>query len=484
MSIDSIPQNSTAQTDEIEIELYATDDGGIMDAWADLYGDDWLYVTGSEIWLHRAADNTHWADCKVMVIERQIKNVMIAMRSQAQSRLADALRATKAGTDDDRADAKNQVKIHRAQAAAFKPSKNKLSSVEYLARLDRVVNAADLNQGEYLNHQNGTFDIEANALLPHSKDHNFTYVLPYDYDPTARCPRFEAYLDQVLIDPNTDQTDHELVQLVIQYLGYSLTSDTRQHKMLWLSGMGANGKSVLIEVMKKLLGPMACSVDFGVLGAQGNYDAADILGKRVIFSTEAAKGTRLNEDLIKKIVSGETIRSRPIYGKPIEFESTSKIIWAMNDRPIVTDTSNAVWRRMILVPFERTFSEDEQDKDLDSALEKELSGILNLALTGLGLLQKNGFVESSAVAAAIAEYRHESNPVEQWLSECTETDTEPKTASNMAYLHYSAWAANNGRKTVNSTNFGKELARLKAKRKRTNKGNFYFFSITENTGNE
>jgi len=471
----------TTKLDAIEIDMYSADDGGILDAWADLYGDEWLYVTGSEIWLQW--QNTHWAECKLMGIDKQIKDVMFAMHFQAKSRLADALRAARNGDDNEKAEAKKQVSIHKSQVAAFKRSKNKISSVEFMARLDRTTNAADLDQGNFLNLLNGTLDLDTGDLMPHDHDNYFTYTLPYEFNVDARCPRFEQYLDEVLIDSETEQTDHELVQLIVQYIGYCLTIETKHNAMLWMSGMGANGKSVLIDVIKALLGPLACAIDFVTIGSQGNYDAAGIQGKRVVFSTEAAKSSKINEQLLKVVVGGEIVKTRPIYGKPVEFNSTSKVVWAMNDRPIITDTSDAIWRRMQLVPFERTFTKSEQDKDLGAKLEDELSGILNLALVGLQQLRKDGFTESRSVAAAIAEYRHESNPVEQWLSECTTKTNEPATLSNLAYMHYSAWASNNGRKVVNSTNFGKELKRLKAQKKRVTSGNMYLFSITPSAEN-
>ena len=160
----------------------------------------------------------------------------------------------------------------------------------------------------------------------------------------------------------------------------------------------------------------------------------------------------------------------------------------MNDRPIVKDTGNAIWRRLKLIPFNRTFSEHEKDVNLLPTLESELSGILNFALDGLRRLRQRGRLpESAAVTAAISEYKQESNPVAQWVEDETTTIAGTLTASNGTlqsnlYLSYSAWCNRNGRQELNSTNFGKELKRLRIGHRKVNVGMVYALVLNSEPG--
>lgn len=306
-----------------------------------------------------------------------------------------------------------------------------------------------------------------------------TYCLTYDYDPSATCPRYEQFLSEVLVKEDQDangqwMTDFELCQLYQEMTGYSLTNDTKFEVMTWLSGEGGNGKSVAIAVTQKLLGPLCTSIDFQTIGTPGNYDLSDIPGRRVIFSTESERGGRVAEGYLKRIVSGERIKARPIYGAQFEFNSVSKIWWAMNDKPIIKDTGNSIWRRLRLIPFYRTFTDQDKDPELGAKLEAEQSGILNFALDGLRRLRQRGRLpEAAAVTKAVKQYKHESNPVAQWLDESTVAKPGIETSGIYIYADYERWCLRNGRQSLNNVNFGKELRRLGVVGKRKTAGMVY-----------
>ena len=464
--------------DELQFNVtdYRAEDGGVLDAWADLYGANWLFVTGYECWYFW--NGTHWQKDEGRALQRQVQQLLDAMNQAARVELA----AAKDAQD------KDAVSMLKCYVGATKRSKARVASIIGMAEALRAVPAEMLDSGNVLNLQNGLLDLNTFELRPHSPTDYQTYVLGYPYDPKATAKRFEQYLLEVLVNEAAGQSDTELCILTQELMGYSLTNETLHEVMSWLSGEGGNGKTVLITVIQWLLGPLCCSVDFQSIGLPGNYDIAEIQGKRVIFSTESERGGRMAEGYIKRIVSGERINARAIYGKPFEFKSTAKIWWAMNDRPIVKDTGNAIWRRLKLIPFNRTFSEHEKDVNLLPTLESELSGILNFALDGLRRLRQRGRLpESAAVTAAISEYKQESNPVAQWVEDETTTIAGTLTASNGTlqsnlYLSYSAWCNRNGRQELNSTNFGKELKRLRIGHRKVNVGMVYALVLNSEPG--
>lgn len=445
---------------------YRAEDGGILDCWMDLFSHDWLYVTGYEAW-HRWT-GTHWARNECQGIQKQVQALMDAMNKAARDMIQDAFAdiSDPNTSDDEKKELAKEIEQLKAYLAATKRTKARVASVEGMAQAQRAVAAEMLDSGNALNLRNGTLCLDTLTLRPHSQDDHFTYCLGYDYDPAATCPRYEQFLSEVLVRDEQDEngqwvTDFELCQLYQELKGYSLTNDTKFEVMTWLSGEGGNGKSVEISTTQKLLGPLCASIDFQTIGMPGNYDLSDIPGRRVIFSTESERGGKVAEGYLKRIVSGERIKARPIYGAQFEFNSVSKVWWAMNDKPIIKDTGNSIWRRLKLIPFNRTFTDHDKDPDLGEKLEVELSGILNFSLDGLRRLRLRGKLpESAAVTKAITEYRHETNAVAQWRDERTIPLAFPVTLSSDLHADYRSWCAQNGRESFNNTNFGKELKRL------------------------
>ena len=438
-------------TTTIDLFKYRPEDGGILDCWREWYGDNWLYVAGFEAWYYWTG--THWEKDEAQRLYKQVQDLMHAMN---QAAIAEMQAIT--GNDDK---AKAQRARIREYVNATKRSRNRVASVEGMAQAHRAIAADQLDTANVLNLKNGTLDLDTLTLRPHCRQDYLTYRLSYEYDDNARAPRFEQFVSEVFVKEGTTETDFELCQLYQEGLGLSLTNDTKHEAMFFLYGDGGNGKTIVISIIQALLNGMACSVDFSTIGQPGNYDLADVQGKRVIFSTESERGGKVAEGYIKRIVSGERINARAIYGKPFEFKSTAKIWWAMNDKPVIRDTGNSIWRRLKLIPFNRTFTEKDRDPDLLKKLYSELPGILNFCLDGLRRLRQRGRLpESEAVNEALREYRHESNPVAQWKEERTTTTQTADTPAATLYDDYKTWALQNGRQPLNQTNFGNELKRL------------------------
>jgi putative DNA primase/helicase len=464
---------------KIELLKYRPEDGGILDCWFDYYGADRMYTAGFNKWY--TWTGTHWAVDESLTIFKEIEKLLDQLNraatrslSEAHAELAAAGESKDAGA---KATAKVSVGLYSKFVSATTRSKNRIASIEAMARARCGVPSGKLNTCEGLNLANGTLDIGTLTMREHNRGDLFTYVMDnISYDADAVAPTWGGYLFSSLVKERTDeettwQTDYELCALAQEAFGYSLTTDTKHEAMFWMKGEGANGKTVMITMLRRLLGPLAKSVDFVNIGKTGNYDLASVAGKRAILSTEAERGG-LAEGTIKQIVSGETINARPIYGEGFDFDPFAKIWWSFNDAPVIRDKSNGIWRRLKLIPFNRTFI-DGVDKDIHliTKLEAELPGILNWALAGLRRLRANGhFTESAAVNEAVSEYRSESNPVAQWLAEHAKVVTEPNTyptLAGVAYSSYKEWAGINGRELMNSTTFGLELKRLVGWKRKT-----------------
>src|SRR3990167_372076 len=267
----------------------------------------------------------------------------------------------------------------------------------------------------FINLKNGTFEITQNEtkLKPFSSDDFITYQLPFNYNIEATAPLFQQYLDKVL--PN------KILQNVLsEYLGciFIKTSTLKLEKALLLYGSGANGKSVFYEIVRNLLGEHNTSeYSLQSLTDSKGYYRVKIANKLVNYASEI--NGRLESSFFKQLVSGEPVEARSPGCEPFIMTEYAKLIFNCNELPSDVEHTEAYFRRFLIIPFDVTIPEHEQDKQLATKIiDAELSGIFNWVLDGLRrlLLQKQ-FTDCDAIKQARAQYEKESDSVALFLEE-------------------------------------------------------------------
>jgi len=318
----------------------------------------------------------------------------------------------------------------------------------------------------HLNLNNGVLDLlTGEETEEHSPDWRFTSQVSYNYDPTAICPRWIRFVNEVLLD-NELNAHQPTIRFVQEAFGYSLTAETKHELSFWLVGEGANGKSTMLKVLDALGGSGVLHLNLGLL-SQDNYQLALMAGKRVIICTEAPE-TTVADSTLKSIVSGDPMQVRPIYGRPFLVRPTAKIWWAMNNPPGVNDSSEGFWRKMRVVPFYRSFDYEERDLNLLNKLLAELPGIFNWALVGLKRLDERGFfTESKVIDEATYAFRSESDLPATFINEACLCTPESEVANKDLYRAYRKWCRENGIKRVAaSPRLAREWTRLGFRKKR------------------
>ena len=114
---------------------------------------------------------------------------------------------------------------------------------------------------------------------------------------------------------------------------------------------------------------------------------------------------------------------------------------AGNHKPTIRGTDDGIWRRVRLVPFEKQFAPNEQDKDLRFTLLRELPGIQNWLVQGALLWQQEGLAPPELIRDAIADYRCEEDTLADFIEECTQEDAGSRTPQPMVFEAYQQWAA-------------------------------------------
>ncbi len=267
-----------------------------------------------------------------------------------------------------------------------------------------------------INLSNGTFEIDGTEtrLRKPEKDDFMTYQLPFKYDKNAECPIFMDYLNTVL-------PDKEQQMIVAEYLGYLFIrpSVLKLEKSLILYGSGANGKSVLFEVVNALLGGSENVSNYSLqnLTNENGYYRAMLGNKLVNYASEI--NGKMDTAVFKQLVSGEPVDARLPYGDPFTITNYAKLIFNCNELPTAIENTNAFFRRFLIIPFNVTIPEEKQDKQLaQKIIKSELSGVLNWVLEGLErLLNQKNFTYSENADSILKRYKKESDTVELFLEE-------------------------------------------------------------------
>jgi len=311
----------------------------------------------------------------------------------------------------------------------------------------------------YLAMKNGLLDLTtcswegSNALRPLTP-HWFSAVnLPYDYDSNAKCPLWLDFLNRVL------EGDKERIELLQQWFGYLLTPDTSLQAFMVLEGEGANGKSVVLEVVEAMLGQSnTAHVPVEVFGDRFQLTMTD--KKLVNIAPEVNESARLNEGVLKQFTGGDLIYIDRKGLPGIEVKPTARLMMATNNRPPFSDRSEGIWRRMLYLPFRITIPPEERNRNLAQQLKAEVPGILNWALEGRHRLYERGrFIEPTESVKALQEYRRESNPAGIFLREHCHQHVGARIEADRVYQSYQTWARDNGHVPLNGALLGKEVVR-------------------------
>jgi putative DNA primase/helicase len=303
----------------------------------------------------------------------------------------------------------------------------------------------------HVNLKNGMLDLKTREIKPHSRDFLSTIQLQARYDLAAICPQWEQFLDEVF------QGDIELIDLVQEFMGYSLVPDTSQEKALLFIGEGANGKSTLLRVWEHLLGPQNIS-SVTLAGLQNEFHRVTLQGKLLNITAEVNPMTVEQADYLKRVISGDTIDAAHKGSPVFTFRPFARLVFAMNRMPRVKDTSHGFYRRLLMVPFNRAFEGEDADRALSRKLVEEIDGIFRWTLQGLDRLSQTGsFIETVSGVAMLTAYKRANNPLVAFVQDACELAPGADSAKDALYGEYRKYCTEKGFAAASSETFFREL---------------------------
>lgn len=305
------------------------------------------------------------------------------------------------------------------------------------------LDAFDTNP-DLLNVANGTLDLRTGELRPHRQDDWITRVVPVAWNPDAKCPLWERFLDRIMGGNN------RLKDFLARAVGYGLSGHAFEQVIFLLYGTGSNGKSTFIEIIRAILGDYAAVADFRTFEKRDSdgarNDLARLFNMRFVSAIENGAGKTLDEALIKQLTGGDTITARFLFQEFFEYRPIFKVFMAANHKPVITGADLGIWRRVLLVPFTTTIPKNERDKELPRKLAEELPGILAWAVRGGMAWRAEGLAEPAEVVAATADYREEMDFLSGFLNERCSVEDGAWVTSKELYSAYMAWCDSNGEK--------------------------------------
>ncbi len=419
-------------------KIYPRTDTGNAELFAFMFGDRLRFDHKRGIWLQW---QEHWWDLpQGGELQRMTKAVARERRSKARTLTKEMGRygeTSWARTSESVAARKAMLELARSEAPISDPGVGWDRNPMLLGAGNGVV---DLISGRVRSGQRKDL-ISAHSLT--------------EFDSRAKCPRWNQFLIEVF-DGNQD-----LIDFVHKAVGYSMTGDISEQCLFVCYGPGANGKGVLFETLRHVLGGYGYNLPFSAFELQARpaipNDICALVGRRFVTSSETNESARLNAARIKMLTGGDMVTARMLYKEFFEFKPVAKFWLAFNHKPQVDDDSEGFWRRVHLIPFLHQFKGNERDPRLTEKLLAEAPGILAWAVRGCLQWQEKGLTAPEIVKACTHDWREDADPLAPFLEEsCTTAENVTSTVKRLRKV-YESWARDSGAKQMTKPVFNSHL---------------------------
>ncbi|MEO5331339.1 MAG: phage/plasmid primase, P4 family [Magnetococcus sp. YQC-5] len=348
---------------------------------------------------------------------------------------------------------------HRRQSIAkFALRSEKLSDLNAMISLSKpdvpiMPEQFDANRWLF-NVQNGTIDLKTGKLLPHNRIDFIRKMSIVAFNQNATAPTWEKFLRDIF------SGDDELIRFIQKSVGYSMTGLTEEQCLFFLYGKGKNGKSTFTETLQAIFCDYAMRLSTQTIMStrhgekESSNDIARLDGMRMVITSEIPTNQQLNESKVKDLTGGDTITARFLYGEFFDFLPSHKLWIFGNHKPDIKGTDLGIWRRIRLIPFNVTFTDETANPKLKENLISELPGILNWMVAGCLLWQQEGLGISAAVVDATNEYRSEMDQIAPFIADRCVVGKEFYVKSGDLFKAYQAWCRDTGASEVNQKRFG------------------------------
>jgi len=305
----------------------------------------------------------------------------------------------------------------------------------------------------YINLRNGVYDLEADALLPHSPDFHFFSTLPLVYDPKAKCTEIERFLTQIQPDENDRQA-------LVEWTGYCLYRCYIIHKAVMLVGDGSNGKSTYLNLLKTFLGSQNCSGVSLYALETSRFSKFQFYTRLANIYPDLPDQALQRTGEFKMLTGNDFLSAEQKFRGYVNFQNYAKLAYSCNRMPRSEDDSAAFYRRWLIEIFPNIFEGESRDPNILAKLttESELSGLLNLALKALKELLKRGQFSNDRSTEDIREsYIRQSDSVKAYILDRIDLDPEAYELKERVFNDYLDYCKTDNYPAVSKGEFTKQF---------------------------
>ena len=347
----------------------------------------------------------------------------------------------------------NGIKYIESEMIRHIPGLNRSKRAEVLTYLDLLIGEnTQTSDAKYIAFKNGVYDIETNDFMDFSPDFIITNKINFDYVPGAYSEIADRTLNKLACD------DENIRALLEEVIGYTFYRRNELRKAFILIGDKANGKSTYLDMIKTLLGDRnTAALDLKELGDR--FKTAELFGKLACIGDDIGDEFIPNPAVFKKLTSGDRLNAEKKGQDPFDFNSFAKLLFSANNIPRIKDKSGAVITRLVIIPFNATFTADSEDYDpyIKYKLRKpdSMEYLIQIGLEGLKrVLAKRRFTTSDKVQKELEEYEENNNPILLFFKDEPKIENEP-TAH--VYKKYSEFCIANSFTAMSNIEFSKQV---------------------------
>ena len=317
------------------------------------------------------------------------------------------------------------------------------------------------------------FDCILGKIIDLRKEHYWTFCrdIPFDFD-TADSTYFEAFLLEIM------GGNREKALFLQRWFGYCLTGLTKERKIMIFWGVGNNGKSTILSLIHKILGPFFLEAKKGLIANIKDSDPnaassalAGIKNVRLMVVSETNSEDKIDVGFSKKFAGGkEQLSARRLHAEEEQFDIQAKLLIQTNNKPEIPPDAKALWNRILFIAFLMQYVDnpDPQDPtqkkidvDREEKLAQNLPGIFKALMIGARSYNEMGLAPPASVLQETKEYREETDDVAHFLDTTCfiHKNREQKTEIVTVYEGYRFWYPDNGAMSLLSkAKFGEIMA--------------------------
>ncbi len=302
----------------------------------------------------------------------------------------------------------------------------------------------------------GLLEVERRQLYPHTPLFFNQTAVPFDYEPHAPEPaRWLQFLGELWPD------EPAAIDVLAEWFGYVISGRLDLHKILLMVGPTRGGKGVIARILTALIGrENVAGPTLNSLG--GEFGLAPLIGKPLAVISDARFVGKNGNVVVERLlsISGEdTLTVNRKYRDQWTGKLPCRLHVVSNELPRLGDASAAVVGRIVLLLLSRSWL-GREDHELELALRRELSGILNWALEGLQRLtveNGNAFTRTASADEAVVQMQDLASPVGAFVRERCKTGPGFEVEVDALYGAYKVWAEDNGHPKATKQTLGRDL---------------------------